>query len=299
MEVRIARKCGFCFGVEHAIELAERMLAERRKVYCLGPIIHNKQVVERLAARGLHVVGDLEEIPAGEPSPGGKEKIPAGESSAAGRERPTVLIRSHGCHPAVLEEIRRRGLQLADATCIWVKRGQQRVRELHRQGYQVVMIGDPHHPEVQGAIGYAPGVLVVADAADLDTLPHGGRLAVISQTTHSAADFTRLVNLIATRGFDEIKVVNTICRETARRQEAAAELCRQVEVMFVLGGSDSANTRELAELCRRCQVETYQLESWQSFRPQYVDGKQVAGVTAGASTPDWIIDEFVGNLRKF
>lgn len=285
MKIIISEKCGFCFGVEHAIELAEEMLAQRKVVYCLGSIIHNKQVVDRLAERGLKVVEDLREIPS----------TPAG---APEEDIPTVLIRSHGCHPDTLAEIARRGLRLADATCILVKRAQKLVRELHEQGYKVVIIGDPDHPEVQGAVGYAPGVTVVADESDLARLPVGGKLAVVSQTTHSPADFIRLVGLIAARGFDELRVINTICRETARRQEAAVALCARVDVMFVLGGRNSANTGELAQLCRRQGVTTHLLESSVDFDPVTIVGVKTVGVTAGASTPEWIIRDFVARLNE-
>jgi len=284
MKIIVSEKCGFCFGVEHAIELAQEMLAQRKDVYCLGSIIHNKQVVDRLAQRGLKVVESLSEIP----------PIPPGTPEQA---IPTVLIRSHGCHPDTLAEIARRGLRLADATCILVKRAQKLVRELHEQGYQVVIIGDPNHPEVQGAVGYAPGVTVVAGENDLVRLPAGGKLAVVSQTTHSPADFTRLVSLIAGRGFDELRVINTICRETARRQEAAVALCGRVDVMFVLGGRNSANTAELAQLCRRQGVTTHLLESSGDFDPATIAGAKAIGVTAGASTPEWIIRDFVERLR--
>ena len=284
MKVLVAEKCGFCFGVERAIELAGEMLRDRGEVYCLGDIIHNKQVVGRLAEAGLKVVKELDEIP----------EVAEGTSEA---DTPTVLIRSHGCHPALIDEIHKRRLRLVDATCILVKRAQRLVRELHEQGYTVVVNGDPDHPEIQGVVGYAPYVIVVANEGDLEKLPAAGRVAVISQTTHAVEEFGRIVGLIAARGYSEMKVVNTICRETARRQASAVELCRQVDVMFVLGSLHSANTGELAELCRRYNVETFHLQNWQEFRGEYVSGKTVAGVTAGASTPDWIIEEFVEKLR--
>lgn len=287
MKVLVAAKRGFCFGVEHAIELAEKLLAEKREVYCLGPLIHNKQVVDRLARLGLKMVECVEQIP-GADSPG---------SSKGGFEAPTVLIRSHGCHPDLLEEIRHRGLNLADATCVLVKRAQKLVSQLHLEGYQVVVVGDPNHPEVQGVVGFAPAVIVVAGGHDLGKLPAGGRLAVISQTTHSHVDFERIVALIRRCGYEDMKVVNTICRETTRRQDSAIEVCRQVEVMFVLGSRHSANTGELANLCERNGVRTYHLEGWHEFRSHHVEGKQIAGVTAGASTPDWVIQEFVDDLR--
>jgi (E)-4-hydroxy-3-methyl-but-2-enyl pyrophosphate reductase len=287
MQVILAKKRGFCFGVEKAIALAQKLLHEKKQVYCLGHLIHNNLVVERLARDGLLVVKSLEEIPAQSAAPVSGDGDP-----------PTVLIRSHGCRPEVLEEVKARGLLLADATCILVKRAQKLVGELHQQGYQVVVIGDPNHPEVQGVVGYAPNVIVVAGPDDLDKLPPSGRLAVISQTTHSAEDFGRILGLIAMRGYEEMKVVNTICNEASRRQASAIELCRQVQVMFVLGSRHSANTRELAELCQRNGVATYHLESWEEFQGAYVEGKTVAGITAGASTPDWIIEEFIENLRK-
>ena len=285
MKVLVAKKRGFCFGVENATALAQKLLAQGKKVYCLGHLIHNNQVVERLARAGLIVVDRLDEIP-------------PRHADAADREAPTVLIRSHGCRPEVLEDIKSRGLQLADATCILVKRAQKLVRQLHQEGYQVVVIGDPDHPEVRGVVGYAPNVVVVAGADDLDKLPASGRLAVISQTTHSAEDFGRILGMIAMRDYSEMKVVNTICNEASRRQASAIELCRQVEVMFVLGSRHSANTRELAQLCRRNGVPTYHLESYEEFDPQHVTGKNIAGVTAGASTPDWIIQEFVEKLKN-
>ncbi|MBN1437489.1 MAG: 4-hydroxy-3-methylbut-2-enyl diphosphate reductase [Sedimentisphaerales bacterium] len=280
MQVLIAQQCGFCFGVERAIDLAEQLLAAGKRVYCLGSLIHNEQAVARLESAGLKVVEEVSEVP-----------------TADNGEVPTVLIRSHGCHPKVLEAVKERGLQLADATCVLVKRLQKLVSQCSEEGYQVVVIGDPDHPEVRAAQGYGKGVMVVANEADLAQLPQTGKLAVMSQTTHGAADFGRLVGLIAAKGYTEIKVVNTICRETSRRQEAAVELANEVDVMFVLGGRQSANTRELAELCRRQGMETYHLQDWGEFKPQYVEGTKIAGVTAGASTPRWIIEQFVDGLR--
>lgn len=282
MKVLIADKCGFCFGVKHAIQLAGEMLDEGRNVYCLGSLIHNQQVVERLMDAGLKVVDDVSEIP----------------TEPKGQEAPTVLIRSHGCSPALLEEVRSRGLRLADATCVLVKRAQKLVKELHEQGYQVVVVGDPEHPEVRGVVGYAPNVVVVADEGDLGKVPRCERLAVISQTTHSAEDFGHLVGRLAGGDFHEIKVVNTICRETTRRQASALDLCQTVDVMFVLGSPHSANTGELASICRRQGVQTYHLQDWHDFEAAFVTGKSTAGVTAGASTPDWIIQEFIENLRR-
>jgi 4-hydroxy-3-methylbut-2-enyl diphosphate reductase len=276
VKVLLARKLGFCFGVERAIQAAQHTLSRRRGEVCsLGEIIHNRPVVDQLAAEGLKVVED-----------------PAGASG-------TVLVRSHGEPPEVLAELRARGVRIVDATCVLVKRAQRIVAELARQGYRVVVIGQAEHPEVRAVCGYAPGVICVDSSEDLQRLPAGGKLGVICQTTHSIEHFGRMVGGIVARGYSEVKVVNTLCREVRRRQEAAVELTRQVEVMFVLGGRQSANTRELARLCARQGVDTYQLEGWGDFKGRMAAGKKVAGVTAGASTPRWIIDQFVRNLRQF
>ena len=312
MKVLVAEKLGFCFGVEKAVALAERLLAQGKEVYCLGPLIHNEQAVERLEQKGLHVVHDLSEIkrPPTVPPRNNTAESKRGSQLEPGKVAldhqaepsepiaPTILIRSHGCDPRVLAEVKSRGYELADATCILVKRLQRLVRDLSDEGYRVIVVGDPDHPEIAGVQGYADNVIVLADEKDLAKLPDSPRLAVLSQTTRSAEDFGRIVGLIAAAGYEELKVVNTICRETARRQASAIELCSRVDVMFVLGGRDSANTAELAELCRAHGVRTYHLQDWTEFNAQYVAGKSIAGVTAGASTPEWVISGFVAGLSR-
>ena len=280
MEVRLASKRGFCFGVEDAIELAERAVQEHGagQVVALGPLIHNRQVVERLEERGLRQSVDLEQVKPGT----------------------TVLIRSHGAPPETYCQAQERGLTLVDATCVLVKRAQNVVRQLHEEGYQVVMIGDAEHPEVKGVIGYAPQVIVVDRPEDLERLlPKRGKLGIVAQTTHAPEHVARMIGAIAALPFRELKVVNTLCMEVVRRQEAALELCKEVDVMFVLGGLHSANTCELARMCRQQGMSTYHLEAWEQFRPEMVKGHRVAGVAAGASTPDYAINEFADHLRAF
>lgn len=280
MEVRLARKRGFCFGVEDAIELAERTVQEndQGRVVALGPVIHNRQVVERLERSGLNQSGELEQI----------------------NSDTTVLIRSHGAPPETFEQADRRGLNIVDATCVLVKRAQNIVKQLHEEDYQVVMIGDGEHPEVKGVIGYAPNVIVVDHEDDLEAkLPRRGKLGIVAQTTHAPEHVGKMIGRIASLPFRELKIVNTLCLEVVRRQEAAVELCGEVDVMFVLGGLHSANTQELARLCRDEGVRTFHLETWEQFKPEMVDGCKVAGVTAGASTPDDIIEEFAANLCAF
>lgn len=279
MEVLLAEKRGFCYGVTTAICEAEKAVMQygQGNVYALGPIIHNQQVCRKLEGAGLRVVERLEQVP-----PGG-----------------VVLIRSHGVSPDVTAELQARGLEVVDATCRLVKRAQQVVRQLHEEGYQVIMIGDKDHPEVKGVVAYAPNVIIVDSEADIDALvPPRGTMGIVAQTTHAPEKVGRLIGHIAARGFREIKIVNTLCMEVGRRQQSAIELCRRVEVMFVLGGLHSANTKELADLCRAQGIPTHHLEKWDQFVPEMAAGRQVAGVTAGASTPEWVVQEFVEKLRE-
>ena len=280
MEVKLAKKLGFCFGVEDAIELAERTIAQNEpgQVVALGPVIHNRQVVERLEEAGLNQSGDLDKVDS----------------------KTTVLIRSHGASPDIYARAEEGGISLVDATCVLVKRAQTVVKQLHEEGYQVVMIGDAEHPEVKGVIGYAPDVIVVDREEDLPKLlPKRGKLGIVAQTTHAPEHVARMIGAIAALPFREFKVVNTLCLEVVRRQEAAAELAKGVDVMFVLGGLQSANTRELARLCTDEGVRTFHLETWGDFKPEMAAGCKIAGITAGASTPDDIINEFVEKLRGF
>ncbi|MGD2111660.1 MAG: 4-hydroxy-3-methylbut-2-enyl diphosphate reductase [Phycisphaerae bacterium] len=278
MDVRLADSRGFCFGVEDAIEAAEDAVKTHGagKVVSLGPVIHNEQVVNNLEASGLEQSGRLEEVE--------RDKI--------------LLIRSHGESPETFQQAADRGLEIVDATCVLVKRAQNVVKQLHEDGYHVVMIGDPDHPEVRGVIGYAPGVTVIDDTTDLaDALPYRERLGIVAQTTHSPEHVAKVIAGILVRPYREVKIVNTLCLEVTRRQEAAIILAQQVDVMFVLGGLHSANTRELARLCAEAGCETHHIETWNQFEPSMVEGKSVAGVTAGASTPERVIANFVQQLE--
>ncbi len=275
MKVKLARKLGFCFGVENAIRAAEEALARGGEITSLGEIIHNRQVVEELARKGLKVAEDPEAVSG------------------------IVLVRSHGEAPETLARLADKGVEIIDATCVLVKRAQRIVAELRQEGYQVVVIGQSSHPEVRGVCGYAPGVICVDSPDELDRLPDGGKLGIICQTTHSVEHFGRMVGRIVARGYAEVKVVNTLCNEVRHRQVAAVELARDVEVMFVLGGLQSANTCELARLCREQGVLTHHLEDWGQFRPEMVAGSNTAGITAGASTPNWVVEEFATKLADF
>lgn len=279
MQVKLASSRGFCFGVEDAIEIAEAAVDQHgpEKVIALGPVIHNKQAVTRLEQAGLNQSGNLDTI----------------ESDK------TVLIRSHGAPPETFAKAKEKGLNIVDATCVLVKRAQNIVKQLHKDGYHVVMIGDPNHPEVRGVIGYAPDVTVVDSGSNLDeALPYKERIGIVAQTTHSPEHVAEMIAEILKRPYVEVKVVNTLCLEVTRRQASAVELSQEVDVMFVLGGLHSANTREMARLCKETGCDTYHLETWDQFDPSMIEGKKITGVTAGASTPEWIIQDFVNHLES-
>ena len=279
MKVLVAEQCGFCHGVRNAISVAEKTLAHEKgesPVYSFGPIIHNRDEVERLAKVGLKTVDGVQEIQLG-----------------------TVLVRSHGAAPEQIAKLEEKGLNIVDATCILVKRVQHIAKELEKDGYKVVIIGDEDHPEVQAVMGCAKDVVVIGDENDLHKLPQNARLGIVCQTTQSPEHFGRVLGAIGRYGFSELKVINTLCKEAIKRQESAVQLCRQVEIMFVLGGLKSANTCQLAELCKKHNSQTFHLQNWKELDKNILSGKNIAGVTAGASTPDWIIAEFVKNLEAF
>ncbi|MFZ0034983.1 MAG: 4-hydroxy-3-methylbut-2-enyl diphosphate reductase [Sedimentisphaerales bacterium] len=277
MKVIVAENCGFCPGVKNAISMAEKILAKKvSPVYSLGPIIHNKDVVERLAKAGLKTVSSVKQIRSG-----------------------TALIRSHGAAPRQMQQLKEKGINIVDATCVLVKRVQQIAKSLSDDGYKVVVIGDENHPEVQAVVGSADDVVVIADESDLNKLPKNARLGIVCQTTQSHEYLSSMLAAIGRHGFSELKVINTLCKEAIKRQQSAVKLCKKVDVMFVLGGLESANTRRLAELCKKYNSQTFHLQNWNEFDKRVVFGKKVAGVTAGASTPEWIIAEFVENLTAF
>jgi (E)-4-hydroxy-3-methyl-but-2-enyl pyrophosphate reductase len=256
--------------------VAEKTLTNEKDVYSLGPIIHNKDVVEKLAKSGLKTVTRVEEIPSG-----------------------TVLIRSHGAAPEQIMKLKEKGLNIVDATCILVKRVQHIASEFEKEGYQVVIIGEENHPEVQAVVGCAKNVIVITNESDLNKLPKDTKLGIVCQTTQSPEHFGKMLGFIGQCSFNELKVINTLCKEAIKRQESAVRLCRQVNIMFVLGGLESANTRRLADLCRTVNEQTYHLQNWKELDENLLYDTQIAGVTAGASTPDWIINEFVENLKAF
>ncbi len=253
---------------------------ERGPLQTLGPAVHNRQVVEKLAGMGVTVAGGLDKITG-----------------------TTVAVSSHGVSPTTLEEVAKRGLQLVDTTCPIVHRAQVAARRLAKAGFLVVIFGDAEHPEVKGLLGWAGvrslAAMDVRAVAELKTWPK--KLGILSQTTQNAAMYLKFVkDLIDAAGgrFTEISIMNTICGATHKRQMAAAKLARKTDLMMVVGGWDSSNTRRLAEICQADGVETHQIETASEIEASWLRGKRRVGITAGASTPDSAVDEVVARLKQ-
>lgn len=279
MKIIRARSAGFCFGVRRALELAHRALGEYGMVCSLGPLIHNSYVVNDLEKKGVKVIESL--------------------SEAQGKP---VLIRSHGIIPEVFEEAQKRGILLVDATCPFVRQVQERVVELVRKGYQVIIIGDASHPEVKGIIGWSGGkASVIQEPVEVESLKDSGKFGVLAQTTQPREKFYTIITII--KKFlgraHELRIYDTICRASLARCQEAAEIAKKVELMVVIGGKNSANTYQLAEICRNF-VTTYRIESPDELNAQmFQGGISSVGVTAGASTPDWIIGEVIKRMTMF
>ena len=276
MRIIVADKAGFCFGVKRAIDMAEEVVRERDgPIYSLGPLIHNPQVVDKLAQKGISAIDDPGEIHTG-----------------------TVIIRSHGVEPGILSEVSARGLKLINATCPFVSRAQQIAKDLHTEGWQVIVVGDKDHPEVQGIVGWAEGqAIVVQNSAEAEVLDYISKIGVLAQTTQPLLNFQQVVNILKQKT-DQLKECNTICHATGERQQAALELARKVDVMIVVGGANSANTGKLANLCRSTGTPAYQIEIAAELRAEWFVNVDKAGLTAGASTPDWIIEEVKKRMEE-
>ncbi|MFH1390665.1 MAG: 4-hydroxy-3-methylbut-2-enyl diphosphate reductase [Candidatus Margulisiibacteriota bacterium] len=278
MQVLVAKHAGFCVGVERAYKIALQDTGEK-PVYMLGNLVHNKQVVARLQKQGIKSVRSLSEIPL---NSGG-----------------TLLISAHGVPPAIYQEAREKGLKIVDTTCPWVKKAQKIAAELADRGCRVVIVGDKGHAEVKGLLGWSAGQgTVVESPADLDRLSaKESCLGVIAQTTQSEERFLSIAKALSDK-FGKIEVHNTICGATSQRQGAAIELAKQVDLMLVIGDKMSANTNRLTELCAKTGTKTYQIETAAELDPSWLTGKEKIGVTAGASTPEWVTSEVISRLHS-
>jgi 4-hydroxy-3-methylbut-2-en-1-yl diphosphate reductase len=263
VKVLVARHAGVCYGVERALKLAEEAAGSGRPVHTLGPLIHNPQAVQALRERGVEVAGCLEDADGG-----------------------TLVIRSHGVDPSIIAAAREKGLDVVDATCPFVTAAHKCAAELIRDGYSVVIVGEAEHPEVEGIMAHAGGnALVVQSASDLPKRLPSRRIGIVVQTTQTMSRLTEVVDALLPRA-SELRVCNTICSATGKRQQSAEELARSVDVMVVVGGHNSGNTTRLTEICRAVNPRVHQVETAEELQTVWFDGAATVGVTAGASTPD-------------
>lgn len=276
MEILVAKNAGFCFGVKRAINMAQDCVKEADgNIYTLGPIIHNPQVVKELEESGISKVDKVEEINNG-----------------------TVIVRSHGVTLHEMETIKEKGLKVVDATCPFVKKTHEYVELLTREGYSVIVVGEKEHPEVKGILSYgAKDIVAAASVEDLKDMPRRKKIGIVAQTTQSIENLQAVVAYCLKKA-SELKIFNTICNATSVRQQESIELAKQVDCMIVVGGRNSANTNRLAEICRKIQPKTYHIEVPEELNQIQFNGAKNVGITAGASTPNWIIEKVIEALEN-
>lgn len=276
MEIILAEHRGFCYGVTRAVEMAEQSLTQAAPICTLGPIIHNPQMVDRLRQNGIGKVDSLDEMNEG-----------------------TIVIRSHGVGPQVYQAAADKNLTIVDATCPHVKKAQQSAKALLETNDYVVVIGEKKHPEVKSIFEWSnQQAYVVETVEEAEALPRAERIGVVSQTTFAGNEFDRITEVLSAK-CTQLEVKRTICTATELRQKAAVELAEKVDIMIVIGGKNSANTTRLAELCAKTGCFTKHIETASELEPEWFLGKIKAGITAGASTPGWIIEEVAEKMETF
>src|SRR5436190_15203870 len=277
MQVLLAEEYGFCFGVERAVEMVEGALAEGATVRTLGPLIHNTQEIQRLEVEGVRTINAPGEVSDGE----------------------TAVIRAHGVTPEVQRELEGRAERVIDATCPFVTKVQKLAERAAAEGRDVVVVGNPDHPEMIGVKGYAPErAHVVRDASEVASLPPLHAPLVVSQTTLKLSTFLEVADAVRERADSEPQVVNTICSATRDRQDAARALAGHVDAFYVIGGKHSSNSIKLLAVCQEQCAKSFLIETQDEIDPADLKESKRVGVTAGASTPNWLIDQVVTRLRE-
>lgn len=273
MKVLLAESYGFCFGVKRAIKIAE----ENQSASTLGPLIHNKKEIDRLNID--FSVGLYNNIADVKPSD-------------------TVIIRTHGIPKGELKKLKSVASKVINATCPFVTTPQQIVKKMSDEGYSIVIFGDTEHPEVQGVKSYGDDVFVVLDKNDIDKCKfRNEKIATVAQTTRNKERYLDIINHLVLR-YKEVRVFNTICDATFDNQAAADKLSKDVDIMIIIGGKNSSNTKQLLEICSKNCTDSYLVEDENELELNWFEGKGCCGITAGASTPEWIIDKVVSKIKQ-
>lgn len=276
MQVLLADEYGFCFGVERAVEMVEHALGEGDTVRSLGPLIHNEQEMERLGKYGVTTINEPVQIKRGE----------------------TAVIRAHGVTPQVQQELESSATKVVDATCPFVTRVQRLASRAAEADRHVVVIGNPDHPEMIGVKGYAPDhAFIIRDESEVEDLPRLRNPLIVSQTTIKVKTFFDTAEAIKTKTDDKVEIVNTICSATKDRQEAARALAGMVDAFYVIGGRHSSNSVKLLGVCKEQCPKSFLIETEDEIDPCDLKGAGKVGVTAGASTPEWLIQKVVKHLE--
>ncbi|MCC6826044.1 MAG: 4-hydroxy-3-methylbut-2-enyl diphosphate reductase [Acidobacteria bacterium] len=276
MKVLLANEYGFCFGVERAVDMVEAALSEGEKVRTLGPLIHNEQEMQRLANEGVVTMTDPSEVLSGE----------------------TAVIRAHGVTPEVQHQLEMTATRVVDATCPFVTRVQKLAARAAANDQNIVIVGNPEHPEMIGVKGYAPDhAFVVHDETEVASLPMLRDPIVVAQTTIKAKTFFDTAEAVKARSTGNVRVVNTICSATRDRQDAARSLSTMVEAFYIIGGRHSSNSVKLLAVCKENCEKSFLIETEEEIDPNDLVGVNVVGVTAGASTPEWLIKKVVAHLE--
>lgn len=275
MKIEVATHAGFCYGVERAIEITNKANEPGKALYTFGPLIHNEQVVKKLEDAGIHAVDSVKDAEGG-----------------------TLVIRSHGAPESVFLDAEAQGIPVIDATCPFVKKIQEKVRRYSKDGYAIIIVGDSNHPEVVGINGWCDNrALVVGSLEDAESIKDNGPTCLVVQTTFRYEIYNAIVQ-IAEERIADLVAYNTICAATSKRQQAALDLAGRVDAMIVIGGKNSSNTRKLAQICADVCKKTYHIQTNLELSVTDVQNCDSIGITAGASTPNWIIDEIINKLEK-
>lgn len=275
MEIILAENSGFCFGVKRALEKTlESVKMQEGTIHTLGPLIHNRQVIEYLETRRVYSADTMDEIPGG-----------------------LLIIRSHGVPLKIYKEAERRAIRLVDATCPYVRKVQEIAKTEHGKGRQVVILGNPQHPEVVGINGWCENkAIAINNETDVDSISNYDKISVVAQTTLSMDKWDTLTAMILERS-EDVALFNTICSATRNRQKSCVELARRADVMVIIGGYHSSNTQKLYELSKRHCRNSHHIETAEQLQSDWLEDAETVGIAAGASTPDWIINQVIKKIK--
>jgi 4-hydroxy-3-methylbut-2-enyl diphosphate reductase len=278
LKIILSKKMGFCFGVKKSVNLAKNALKARKdNLYMLGSIINNPQVIEYFTKKGVKIADNLYEVP----------------------EESTIITRAHGISPTMLKKAYQRRLSVIDTTCPYVRKVQKIAHYLYEKDYFMVVYGDKKHPEVLSLLDtIQKNALVINSIPDAEKITIKKKIGFVSQTTKNIYDFYKLSTVLLSKA-EELRIFNTICKSTTERQKSVLELAKEVDVMLVIGGKESANTTRLAEIGKNHGVKTYHIETKNQIKYKWIHPEDKVGITSGASTPDWVTNEVIDKLKEW